>query len=208
MQFFSATILCARGSATAATCSGDSGGPLFLSTPSGRKLAGVTSFGATPCTRSKGYFSNVSSYLQFLNSYGIGLPPTVIPPPGAVLAPSLPKAPELPPPATLFQSPNLPVFTSSNPPVALPKFSISRTFQLLLEKSGRKCLVDIDGPIVLATSKVNIFVGKVSAKPYRKRVLNRFGDTVFMASLGCDSIRKAGVFVVLKNSSIRVKVIE
>lgn len=208
MQFFSATILCTRGSATAAICQGDSGGPLFLNTPSGRKLAGATSFGATPCTRSQGYFSNVSSYLQFLNSYGIGLPSTIITPPGAVLAPSLPKAPELPPPATIFQSPNLPVLISSRPPVAIPKFSMSRTFQLLLEKNGRKCIVDIDGPIALTNLRVKIFVGKKSAKPYLTRVLNGFGDTTFAASLGCDSIRKSGVFIVVQNSSVRVRVIE
>ena len=208
MQFLSATILCTRGSATAATCQGDSGGPLFLNTPSGRKLAGATSFGATPCTLSRGYFSNVSSYLQFLNSYGIGLPPTVIPTPGAILAPSLPKAPELPPPATIFQSPSLPVFNSANPPVAIPKFSTTRTFQLLLAKNKSKCLVDIDGPIVLANSKVKVFVGKVSTKPYISRVLNSFGDTMFEASLGCDSIRKARVFIVLQDSLVRVRVIE
>jgi hypothetical protein len=208
MQFFSATLLCANGNSTAAICNGDSGGPLFLNTPSGRKLAGATSFGATPCTLSRQKFTNVSSYLQFLNSYGIGLPAANIPPPSAILAPSLPKAPELPPPATIFQSPSLPVFNSTNPSVAIPKFSISRTFQLLLEKNGRKCLVDIDGPIALANSRVKVFVGKVSAKPYISRVLNSFGDTVFAASLRCDSIRKARVFIVLQDSLVRVRVIE
>jgi hypothetical protein len=206
MQIFSATLLCANGTATAATCSGDSGGPLFLNTPSGRKLAGATSFGSKPCTLSRQKFTNVSSFIQFLNSYGIGLPATVIP--GSILAPSIPKVPELPPLATIFQSPSLPVFNSANPPVAIPKFSISRTFQLLLEKDGRRCLVDIDGPIGLANSKVKVFVGKRAAKPYLARALNSFGDTVFTASLGCDSIRNSGVFIVVQKSSVRVKVIE
>ncbi len=208
MQFFSATLLCASGSATAAICSGDSGGPLFLKTSSGRKLAGATSFGATPCTLSRGYFTNVSAFIQFLNSYGIGLPTAGIPTPGAILAPSLPKAPELPPPATIFQSPSLPVFNSTNPSVAVPKFSSTRTFQLLLEQNGKKCSIDIDGPIALGNSKLRVFVGKTSTKPSTSRLLNGFGDTAFAMSSRCDSIRKAGVFVVLQDSNVRLRVIE
>ena len=68
--------------------------------------------------------------------------------------------------------------------------------------------MDIDGPIGLANSKVEVFVGRRAAKPYLARVLNSFGDTVFTASLGCDSIRKSGVFIVVQNSSVRVRVIE
>ena len=209
MQSFSATILCVRGSATAATCQGDSGGPLFLNTPTGRKLAGATSFGSDPCTLSQGYFSNVSSYLKFLNSYGIGLPISVVTPvPGSILVATLPNPQVLPPFSTLFQTPNLPTFTQVNP-VVVPKFTISRTFQLLLDKvSSKRCEVDIDGPIELTNLKVRIFVGKTSAKPYLSRTLNSFGDTDFVASLGCDSIRKAGVFIVLQDSSFRVRVIE
>lgn len=208
MQFLSASLLCASGSATAAICSGDSGGPLFLNTSSGRKLAGATSFGATPCTISRGYFTNVSAFLQFLNSYGIGLPTASIPAPGSILVPSLPKAPELPPPATIFQSPSLPVFNSTNPSVAVPKFSSTRTFQLLLEQNGKKCSVEIDGPIALGNSKLRVFVGKTSTKPTSSRLLNGFGDTVFVASSRCDLIRKAGVFVVLQDSKVRLRVIE
>ena len=68
--------------------------------------------------------------------------------------------------------------------------------------------MDIDGPIALANSRVKVFVGKVSAKQYISRVLNSFGDTVFAASLRCDSIRKARVFIVLQDSLVRVRVIE
>ena len=209
MQSFSATILCVRGSATAAICKGDSGGPLFLNTPTGRKLAGATSFASVPCTLSEGYFSNVSSHLTFLNSYGVGLPISVITPaPGSILVATLPKPQVLPPFSTIFQTPNLPTFNQVNP-VVIPKFTISRTFQLLLDKvSSKRCEVDIDGPIELTNLKVRIFVGKTSAKPYLSRTLNSFGDIQFKTNLACDYIRKLGVFVLLDNSSVRLRVIE
>jgi len=209
LQFLSQTILCANGSSTASICSGDSGGPLFLNSPTGRKLAGATSFGSTPCTLSRTKYTNVSSYLTFLNSYGIGLPASVITPvPGSILVAALPNPQVLPPFSTLFQTPNLPTFNQVNS-VVVPKFTISRTFQLLLDKvSSKRCEVDIDGPIELTNLKVRIFVGKTSAKPYLSRTLNSFGDIQFKTNLACDYIRKLGVFVLLDNSSVRLRVIE
>ena len=90
----------------------------------------------------------------------------------------------------------------------MPKFSSTRTFQLLLEQNGKKCSVDIDGPIALGNSKLRVFVGKTSTKPSTSRLLNGFGDTAFAVSSRCDSIRKAGVFVVLQDSRVRLRVIE
>ena len=205
----SQTILCANGSSTASVCSGDSGGPLFLNTPTGRKLAGATSFGSVPCTLSRTKYTNVSSYLKFLNSYGVGLSTSVITPaPGSILVATLPNAQVLPPFSTIFQTPNLPTFNQVNP-VVVPKFTISRTFQLLLDKvSSKQCEVDIDGPIELTNLKVRIFVGKTSAKPYLSRTLNSFGDIQFKANLACDYIRRLGVFVLLDNSAVRLRVIE
>jgi len=80
---------------------------------------------------------------------------------------------------------------------------------LLLDKvSSKRCEVDIDGPIELTNLKVRIFVGKTSAKPYLSRTLNSFGDIQFKTNLACDYIRKLGVFVLLDNSSVRLRVIE
>ena len=209
LRSFSQTILCANGSSTASTCSGDSGGPLFLNTSTGRKLAGATSFGSALCTTSRTRYTNVSSYLTFLNSYGVGFPTSVITPvPGSILVATLPNPQVLPPFSTLFQTPVLPTFDAVNP-VVVPKFSTSRTFQLLLDKvSSKQCEIDIDGPSEFTNLKVQVFIGKTSTKQYLSKALNSFGDTRFKVRLTCESVRIQGVFVRVENSTVRLRVIE
>ena len=209
LQLLSQTILCANGSSTAATCSGDSGGPLFLNTSTGRKLAGATSFGSTLCTASRTRYTNVSSYLAFLNSYGVALPVSaIVPAPASILVAALPNPQVLPPSSPIFQTPVLPTFNAVNP-VVVPKFSTSRTFQLLLDKvSSKQCEIDIDGPIEFTNLKIQIFIGKNSTKQYLSKALNSFGDTRFKARLTCESVRKQGVFVRVESSAVRLRVIE
>ena len=209
LQLLSQTILCANGSSTAATCSGDSGGPLFLNTSTGRKLAGATSFGSALCTASRTRYTNVSSYLAFLNSYGVALPVSaIVPAPASILVAALPNPQVLPPSSPIFQNPILPTFNAVNP-VVVPKFSTSRTFQLLLDKvSSKQCEIDIDGPIEFTNLKIQIFIGKTSTKQYLSKALNSFGDTRFKARLTCESVRKQGVFVLVENSAVRLRVIE
>ena len=205
----SQTILCANGSSIAAVCNGDSGGPLFLKTPTGRKLAGATSFGSDPCTLSRTKYTNVSSYLAFLNSYGVALPVSaIVPAPASILVAALPNPQVLPPSSPIFQTPVLPTFNAVNP-VVVPKFSTSRTFQLLLDKvSSKQCEIDIDGPIEFTNLKIQIFIGKTSTKQYLSKALNSFGDTRFKARLTCESVRKQGVFVRVESSAVRLRVIE
>lgn len=205
----SSSIICVTGDASRATCSGDSGGPLFLNTAVGRKLAGATSFGDIPCSSSRTFFTNVVAFSSFLSDYGIGTPvagvtqvtvPAVLPP--------LPNATVLPPSSPILQSPILPTITGINSG-ALPKFSISRIFQLvLIEKSKFRCSVDIDGSSGLRDLRFSIFVGKKSNKPTVARTFNEFGDATFELPTSCNLIRSQGIFVMAENSNIRVKVIE
>jgi len=114
----------------------------------------------------------------------------------------------LPPSSPIFQTPILPTFNAVNP-VVVPKFSTSRTFQLLLNNvSSKQCEIDIDGPIEFTNLKVQVFIGKTSTKQYLSKALNIFGDTRFKARLACELVREQGVFVQMENSAVRLRVIE
>lgn len=205
----SATILCVSGSGSQAVCSGDSGGPLFLITSSGRKLAGATSFGSVPCSASRTKYTNILSYKSFLNTYGIGLPSVGTPQtPTPVVLPQLPNPGALPPLSPIFQTPELPSISGIKVN-ALPKFSTSRTFQLVLTENSRKqCEVDIDGPITQKNLPFQVFLGKTSKRQYLLRNLNDFGDLRFSVGQPCSLIRKQGIYVVSERSSVKVRVIE
>ena len=205
----SSSIICVTGDSSHATSSGDSGGPLFLNTAIGRKLAGATSFGDTPCSSSRTYYTNVVAFSSFLVSYGIGAPVAVVTQVTVpAVLPPLPNATVLPPSSPILQSPILPTITGIST-VSLPKFSISRMFQLvLIEKSKYRCSIDIDGSSGLRDLRFSIFVGKKSIKPTVVRTFNEFGDATFELSASCNLIRSQGVFVLAENSDVRVKVIE
>ena len=197
---FSTDYVCARGSTSATTCNGDSGGPLFVVISQKRKLAGVTSFGGVPCGSNTSVFTRVASHIAFLQTYGIGLP--------ASTAAIVPQLPQLPPPSAVSQAPSLPGF-SSNQQTPLPKFTISRVFQLVLENvSGGKCVVDIDGPTSLKGTRTRLYLSKTASQPTALRILNEFGDVYLKFAKTCAQIRSSGVFVLLENSSIKVRVIE
>jgi len=205
----SSTILCASGNSNSATCSGDSGGPLFLTTPNGRRLIGAVSFGSTPCTSSRTRYTNLVSFMSFMNSYGIALPASSIAQTPVVASlPQLPNPPALPTFSPIFQSPVLPTVDGKSSR-ELPKFSVSRTFQLLLNEVSRNvCEIDIDGPLTLNSKEFKVFVGKTSTKPYTKGKLNIFGDIFFKAKKSCAKIRMQGVFIMADTSGTRIKVIE
>ncbi len=205
----SSTILCASGSSNSATCNGDSGGPLFLNTPNGRRLIGAVSFGSTPCSSSRTRYTNLVSFVSFMNSYGIALPVSSVPQTPVVVAlPQLPNPPTLPAFSPIFQNPVLPTVDGKSSRV-LPKFSVSRTFQLLLnEASTNVCEIDIDGPLTLNSKEFKVFVGKSSTKPYTRGKLNSFGDLFFKAKKSCAQIRREGVFIMADTFSTRIKVVE
>ena len=205
----SSTILCASGSYNSATCNGDSGGPLFLNTPNGRRLIGAVSFGSTPCSSSRTRYTNLVSFMSFMNSYGIALPvSSVTQTPVVVALPQLPNPPALPAFSPIFQNPVLPTVDGRSSRV-LPKFSVSRTFQLLLNEAATNvCEIDIDGPLVLDSKEFKVFVGKSSTKPYTRGKLNSFGDFFFKAKKSCAQIRREGVFMGADTFSTRIKVVE
>jgi len=197
---YSDTFICVRGSTSAAACSGDSGGPLFVIVNQKRKLAGTTSFGGVVCGSSYTVFSRVTSSLPFLQSYGVGLPAAIII--------QIPQLPPLPAASIVTNAPTLPGFVSG-PQSLLPKFTTSRTFQLVLENLSRsRCLIDIDGPQSLGGSNTRVFVKKNSTKPVTTRVLNEFGDATLRIKTSCAIVRRSGVFIVIDNSVIKIRVIE
>ncbi len=71
-------------------CTGDSGGPLFVTDTKGTtRLAGVVSYGSDPCDVTPAGFSQVSANLQFLQST-IGQPAPTPPPPPSPTPPPAP----------------------------------------------------------------------------------------------------------------------
>lgn len=190
-------FVCVQVSTAATTCQGDSGGPLFVVVGGIRRVAGVTSFGGNPCGANYSVFTRVSSYMSFLQSYGVGTPDVVIP-----------RLPDLPPPSVVVAAPTLPSLPgTSNTP--LPKFTTTRIFQLVLESAGsNRCLWDIDGPSALRGYQVSIYLKKQSTKPTFRRVLNEFGDATGVLKLSCRGVRSAGVFITTEGSGVRIKVPE
>lgn len=191
------TFVCTQVSNTSTTCSGDSGGPLFVIAGGTRRVAGVTSFGSIRCGDSYSVFTRVSSYQSFLQSYGVGIPDAVIP-----------QLPALPPPSAVVAAPTLPNLPGT-PSAPLPKFITTRVFQLVLEDVGfNRCLWDIDGPQTLRGYRVSIFLKKQSTKPTFRRILDEFGDATGILKLSCRGVRSAGVFITTESSGVRIKVPE
>jgi hypothetical protein len=147
--------------------------------------------------------------MPFMNSYGIALPvSSVTQTPVAVALPQLPNPPALPAFSPIFQNPVLPTVDGKSSRV-LPKFSVSRTFQLLLNEAATNvCEIDIDGPLALDSKEFKVFVGKTSNKPYTRGKLNSFGDFFFKVKKSCSQIRREGVFISADNFGTRIKVIE
>jgi hypothetical protein len=194
---YNPVFVCVQVSTTATTCQGDSGGPLFITVGGVRTVAGVTSFGGIPCGANYSVFTRVSSYLPFLQSYGIGTPNVIIP-----------QLPDLPPPSVVVAAPTLPSLPGTVN-IPLPKFTTTRIFQLVLESDGsNRCLWDIDGPPALRGYKISIYLKKTSTKPTFRKVLNEFGDTTGVLKMSCRSVRTAGVFITTESSGVRTRVPE
>lgn len=194
------SFICVRGATNSTTCQGDSGGPIFVVVGQKRKIAGVTNFGGVPCGANIGVYARISSFATFLESYGIGTP--------TVSVIQVPQLPPLPPLTAVVSSPILPGFIAGGQS-PLPKFTISRTFQLVLEEVGRgRCLVDIDGPQSMRGLGAKIYLSKTDSKVVSSRTLNEFGDATFQIGIRCSSVRKTGVFILVRNSSVRARVIE
>lgn len=194
------SFICVRGSTSAATCQGDSGGPIFVVVNQKRKIAGVTNFGGVPCGANIGVYARITSFATFLQSYGIGIP--------AVSVIQVPQLPPLPALSTVVNSPTLPGFAAGGQS-ALPKFTLSRTFQLILEEvRGGRCLVDIDGPQSMRGLGAKIYLSKTGSKPLLNRTLNEFGDATLQIGIRCSSVRRTGLFILVQNSSVRARVIE
>ena len=195
-SFFSGFI-CSQGRTSAAVCSGDSGGPLFVTVSGQRKLAGILSFGsAAGCGINLSVHTRVNTYIDFLRQYALGVP--------AVIIPDLPVAPSQP--ITDVELPTLPTFTASRP-INLPKFSVSRIFQLVLTGTNR-CSIYVDSAASLKGSPMRIFIGRTSTKPIKIVTLDEFGDAQFNSLYSCASIRKNGIYIARTDSSVKTQAIE
>lgn len=71
LNFDSGTMICAEGLSGEDTCGGDSGGPLF--SHNDQVLYGITSFGAELCGSAPGVYTEVFSYLYWIE-YNIPVP--------------------------------------------------------------------------------------------------------------------------------------
>jgi len=195
-SFFSGFI-CSQGRPSATVCNGDSGGPLFVTVSGQRKLAGVLSFGsAAGCGINFSVHTRVNTYIDFLRQYALGAP--------SVIIPALPTPPTQA--ITDVELPTLPSFVASKP-IFLPKFSISRTFQLVLSGSTR-CSIYIDSATSLKGVSVRVFIGRATSKAVKTVILDEFGDSEFRVSNSCANIRKNGVYVSRTDSSVKTQAIE
>ena len=194
--FFSGFI-CSQSSTAATVCSGDSGGPLFVTVNGERKLSGVLSFSsARGCGINFNVHTRVNTYLDFLRKYALGTP--------AVIVPALPDLPTQV--GTEVELPTLPVFAASAP-ITLPKFSQSRIFQLVLTGTN-KCTVYLDSDAVLRGIKVSIYFGRTTTKPSAQLIFDEFGDAKFKTSKSCSSLRTSGIYVMRSDSSVKTQAIE
>jgi hypothetical protein len=191
------SFLCTIGNPSTTVCSGDSGGPLFVTIGGKRKLAGVTNFGTQVCGVGVSVFGRVSSFQSFLVANGYSSSTRSIP--------ALPALPPITANQSPPQLPARPVFeTDDNKQVVLPKFSTSRVFQLLLDGSAR-CSIYIDGPLALRGTAIRIFIGNKSRFPLTRGILDEYGDLFTKTSNSCSYIRQRGVFVLQPNSAVKVR---
>lgn len=190
-------FICSQGSPTATVCNGDSGGPLFININGERKLAGVLSFGAAAgCGTNYSVHSRVGTYIDFLRKYALGTPVVIIP-----------ELPPLPGEGVAdVELPTLPVFTASRP-ITLPKFSASRTFQLVLTGT-KNCSIYLDSATSFKGVRLRIFVGQKSTRVLAELILDEFGDGEFQSTLSCSTLRNTGVFVMRSDSPVRTRAIE
>lgn len=210
---YSLNFVCAAPSLASAICNGDSGGPLFVEVAGVRKIAGVTSFGSSAgCGVNFSVFTRVSFFLAWIASIsGVGAAsstPTTVPP-VAITAPSGSQVvvfPAVPPLVPANVPPLYPTVSESGRPV-LPKFSITRAFQLVVEQVGGKCNVDIDADVSLRGKRVEIFLSKAEKKSAFLRVLDEFGDALIGVTKSCRAVLQTGVFVKLEGSSTRFRAV-
>lgn len=109
-------VLCTEISATASTCNGDSGGPLYIESLGFRKIVGVASFSSRPCGNVLAGFTNATAYLSWIEQTMAKNAPSATPaeaaPPTAVAVPAPmptePIVPTVPSSPTTPQSPVLP----------------------------------------------------------------------------------------------------
>lgn len=193
-------FVCSKGTTSKTVCSGDSGGPMFVSVGGQRKVAGVLSFGsAVACGYSITVHTRVSSFRSFLELYGIGRPVDVVP--------ELPALPSPAAPGVVPELPSLPVLETSSNPV-LPKFTVSRVFQLVLTTRARNCIVYIDGPVAYSRLKATLFAGKTNDRTIAVGTFDPFGDITRRIGSSCGDLRKSGVYLQIDGSIVRTKAVE
>lgn len=210
---YRSSFVCIAPSLTATICNGDSGGPLFVEIGGQRKIAGVTAFGSTKgCGVNISVFTRVSSFLEWITSIsGIGAgsstPVTTVPVATTVPAGSqVVVFPAVPPLVPVNVPPLYPTVSDVGRPV-LPKFSTTRSFQLVAEQVGGKCNVYIDADVSLRGRRVEIFLSKTQRKASYLRILDEFGDTSIRLGKSCSAVLRNGVFVQLEGSLTRFRAI-
>ncbi|CAH2094978.1 unnamed protein product [Euphydryas editha] len=68
-DFIISSVLCTSNAGGRSPCGGDSGGPLYIGSGSGRLLIGIVSFGAeSGCTAAPGAFARVTSFASWISS--------------------------------------------------------------------------------------------------------------------------------------------
>jgi hypothetical protein len=177
-------------------CNGDSGGPIFGLVNGQRKLLGITSFGPSGCGFGIAVFTRITAFQTFLDTYGITRQQAVVP-----VLPALPK------PSPVVTPPVLPSPVSTAQ-VVFPKFTSSRIFQLVLEKRGSSCLVEVDSPTTLRGYQVVVLIGRDGKKGRFNRILDEFGDFRRAVQQSCSSVRQSGVFLALKGGETAVRAVE
>lgn len=193
-------FVCSKGSLTKTVCNGDSGGPMFVTIGGQRKIAGVLSFGsAVACGYSITVHTRVSNFKAFLEQYGIGKPVDVVP--------DVPELPVPTDPDVIPELPALPIFETTSNPV-LPKFTVSRIYQLVLDPLGRNCRIYIDGPTAQRGLKVRLYLSRGVKRTLATRVFDEFGDISLTVKFGCSTIRKSGLYVQLDGTPTRSKAVE
>jgi hypothetical protein len=193
-------FVCSKGTITKTVCNGDSGGPMFVTLGGQRKVAGILSFGSSvACGYSLTVHTRVSSYRTFLEQYGIGRPVEVVP--------EVPGLPTPSDPGVIPELPALPVFETTSNPI-LPKFTVSRVFQLILTPRARNCVVYVDGPLAYSKLKAALFSSRTGSKPLVTRNFDQFGDINFNVKSSCTSLRKSGIYLQLEGSTTRTKAVE
>ena len=209
---YTSSFICSAPSLSATICSGDSGGPLFVAIGGERKIAGVTSFGSTTCGANISVFTRISPYLGWISEITsrssnatttsiVGISDSSTPSNNNVVV-----LPNLPPLVPGVVPPLYPTIGDSGRPV-LPKFSVTRAFQLVITSSGKGCVIDLDADPSLRGRRISIYFTKNQKLPTFRKILDNFGDTIVTSSTPCSIIVRKGVWVTLDNSKLRLRAI-